>query len=243
MTSSREHVIPEALGGQLVTTDVCTQCNGDMGSQVDATFADSKYMQFVRLAYQDFLSPRAVPTILRDGEVADASGSERFPGRFRLSIAGIEFEPRYHPKVVGNVTTYYMPDTPDGKKNFDRLRSSRSKNIQSAEWIDLPAAPDSLTIAGDMLLPYPREVIKMFLGFLAAEGMLELALRPTFDDAREYLQTGDAGRLGSGYEMSTGVRTGPLELDTATGHELGFTRDGPHDVFQILLSLIVCSFR
>ena len=35
-----EHVIPEALGGYYVIRSVCTQCNSELGSKVDAKLTD-----------------------------------------------------------------------------------------------------------------------------------------------------------------------------------------------------------
>ena len=233
--SSLEHAIPEALGGTLMTRSVCRDCNSHMGSAVDAEFVDSKYMKFVRFAFQDFLPAESVPTILIDGELYSPDRKQKFPGRFRLSLGNLEFEPRYHKETSGNVTTYYMPDTEDGRRNFERLKTSVSAGIQSAEWLELPPAPDSLTIAEEMVLPYPKEVLKIFLGFLAAEGMEETALRDVFDGARDYLRTGDAADLGEGFAMSTGARTEALELITQMGHEVGFTQDRGRDVFYIRL--------
>jgi hypothetical protein len=233
--SSLEHVIPDALGGGVTTRAVCRGCNSHMGSDVDAEFVNSKYMQFVRFAFQDFLPADNVPTILLNGELHSPNGEQRFPGRFRLSLGSLEFEPRYHTEVSGNVTTYYMPDTEDGKRNFERLRNSGKAGIHTAGWFELPSAPNCLTIAEEMVLPYAKEVLKIFLGFLAAEGLNEIALGSVFDGPRRYLRSGNAADLGEGFAMSTGVRTDSLELLPNVGHELGFKRERGRDVFYILL--------
>jgi hypothetical protein len=49
---SKEHIIPEALGGSLVTRRVCVSCNSRLGDRADGPLVNSSIMQFARMAFE-----------------------------------------------------------------------------------------------------------------------------------------------------------------------------------------------
>lgn len=80
---SEEHVVPECLGGTLVTTDVCVGCNNKLGSQVDhlirhaqpiyeagrkAGFSDAVLLPYTYRASASTDHGTQVNLIIRDGK-------------------------------------------------------------------------------------------------------------------------------------------------------------------------------
>lgn len=45
---SREHILPEALGGEVVIHSVCRNCNNRLGERVDCLLTDDEYLKFLR---------------------------------------------------------------------------------------------------------------------------------------------------------------------------------------------------
>ncbi len=232
---SLEHVIPEVLGGTITTREVCRQCNSNLGAQVDAPFSESLYMRLIRFNFKDFLSVEAIPEFRLDGELVSHGGEERIRGHLRFAARGIEFQPIFDKKVEGKITTYIVPDTPEGQKAFQGLLTSRTKNIQHAEWVDLPPVPECFVIAGEVSLAYQRELIKMFLGFLASEVSPSVATDSRFDSARAFLRGNQRDLAGEGFDMRTGVSTKPLHILDAVGHEIGFVIKDGHPLFSVTL--------
>jgi len=63
--SSREHIIPEALGNRyFVTYDVCTECNNRLGSEIDAPFVDDFLMRTARKALGIKGKQNSLPNII-----------------------------------------------------------------------------------------------------------------------------------------------------------------------------------
>ena len=153
---SEEHVIPEALGGRLTTWDVCASCNGRMGSEVDVTLTDAPVLRLLRFKFKDYLPSSAIPDFSVYAELRPPDGCNYVPGRIRFSKRGMEFQPTFDKRVEGTVTTYYVPDTPEGRKAFEGILSSASKKIIKCEWTDLPPHAGCFTLAGTGYLRYQR---------------------------------------------------------------------------------------
>ena len=231
---SDEHVIPGVLGGRLITKQVCRSCNSKMGSEVDALLSESLLLRLLRFNFKDYLPTTAIPNFTLDADLVSPNGSDRIAGRIRFSSDGIEFEQVFSQKVDGNRTTYIVPDTPEGRKAYQGILNSSSKNITDAGWYDLPAYKDSLVLNEPGYLRYQKPLIKMFLGFIAEEVSSRLAIDARFDNARRFIQGEIDDLNGHGYEMRTCVTNAAIELMKSVSHEIGFTMDNGA-VFSVTL--------
>lgn len=68
--SSVEHVVPEGIGGRKTTDRVCTPCNSDFGTRVDAKLVDHPLVAFER-ARLGIAGKSDVPQPLASGHLAD----------------------------------------------------------------------------------------------------------------------------------------------------------------------------
>ncbi len=234
-TPSEEHVIADALGGTLTTTAVCTSCNSKMGADVDAPFCDSLLLRLLRYNFKDYLPSYAIPKFTIRAALVAPDGSDRILGDLRFSDGGMEFQPAFETRVEGNVTTYIVPDTSRGRAAFQGILNSRTKKITQAEWVDLPPHNDCITLSTDGFLRFQRPLVKMCLGFIAAEVSPDLAGDSRFDVAREFLQGERDDLYGRGFEMRTGVATDAIELRDSAAHELGFVMKNGYPLFSVTL--------
>lgn len=223
------------MGGTLTTRDVCCRCNSRMGSEVDVCLTDSLLIRLLRFNFKDYLPPGSIPDFQLDAELCTPDGSQRIAGCIRFSRNGIEFQPKFDKQVEGNKTTYIVPDTPEGRAAYQGILNSRKKKIVHAVWFDLPPHKDCVTISQPGYLRYQRSLVKMCLGFVAAEISLTLATDKRFDTARQFIQ-GEIEDLGaSGYGMRTGVTMTALELKDSVGHEIEFVVEDGHSLFSVIL--------
>lgn len=232
---SDEHVIPEALGGRLITRQVCRSCNSKMGSEVDAPLSESLILRLLRFNFKDYLPTAAIPNFTLDADLVSPNGSDRIAGRIRFSSDGIAFEQAFDQKVDGKRTTYIVPDTLEGRKAYQGILNSPSKNITDAGWYDLPEYRDSLVLNEPGYLRYQKPLIKILLGFIAEEVSSGLAIDARFDIARRFIQGEIDDLSGHGYAMRTGVTKAAIALMKSVGHEIGFTVDNGFAVFSVTL--------
>ena len=233
--SSREHIVPESLAGTLVTREVCAQCNGTLGSEVDGPFVDSYYLRFLRYSVVDFLPESAIPDFQIRAMVESQDAGDRFPGNLRFSVRGISFEPRFHREEVGDEVKYYLPDTPDGRKSLAGLIASKKRGIKRSEWVELPALPRKLQLPMVVRLVYPREIGKMLLGYIAYKLGPAYALDQKFDSLRDFVLGNRAELLDDSYYFRTGDIPSVPNKGPEVAHEIGFYAEDQYHLFRVVL--------
>ena len=206
-----------------------------MGSEVDAPFSESLILRLLRFNFKDYLPTAAIPNFTLDADLVSPNGSDRIAGRIRFSSDGIAFEQAFDQKVDGKRTTYIVPDTLEGRKAYQGILNSPSKNITDAGWYDLPEYRDSLVLNEPGYLRYQKPLIKILLGFIAEEVSSGLAIDARFDIARRFIQGEIDDLSGHGYAMRTGVTKAAIALMKSVGHEIGFTVDNGFAVFSVTL--------
>ncbi|MGG3925914.1 HNH endonuclease [Metabacillus fastidiosus] len=69
--ASEEHIFPDSLGGQLVTYDVCKECNDILGQKVDSPLVNSGLMQFARFTKRLKGKKGKIPNPIGKGKYKD----------------------------------------------------------------------------------------------------------------------------------------------------------------------------
>jgi len=232
---SEEHIIPESIGGNLIIDNVCETCNSNIGSKVDAKFVDSEYMLFLRYNYRDFLPKQYIPNFRVDILLCLENSDEIIPGYINLSENGIDFQTKFQKKYKSNRTTFYIPDTKEGKKAFERIKNSKNKKILNAEWLPLQNLPNKVYLTKKIKIPYTLEVFKMFLGYLAYKFSPDFALEIRFNSVRDFIQGNRSDLLNEYYEIRTGSSTNQIFNANNISHEIGFKNYNGYALFYVKL--------
>ena len=189
--SSREHVVPESLGGSgwLITHDVCVTCNSDLGSQVDK-IAEEEWACRLRL-------------------------EAGLPARRRLPV---EYE---HPDLgtlvgladpSGRTVEPIQPETPPGKytvigttpAEVEAKREQVSQRVRKRRGEEIEWGPIKLGSQGQVVTAsrwgfaaarglgrrLTRLGAKIALGYIAKIAGTEVALHPDLDCVREWALQG-----------------------------------------------------
>jgi HNH endonuclease len=198
---SREHVIPEAIGGSLVIDSVCKDCNDRLGSEVDTHLVDNFLIKMIRLGLRLEARDGRIPTPLINGRLVgtDEIGSFRVPAGAEKGIVTVR--PRVEKRVneSGNVEKHIVAERGDFNEIRTGLDSRASRDGQQMVF----RGPEVTTVASPViektevcdLSALGRAFLKIAFEFAALE----------FDAA--YLSTASASQLRREIVGSTSVAT------------------------------------
>ena len=146
---SREHVIPEAIGGSLVIDSVCKDCNDRLGSEVDTHLVDNFLIKMIRLGLRLEARDGRIPTPLINGRLVgtDEIGSFRVPAGAEKGIVTVR--PRVEKRVneSGNVEKHIVAERGDFNEIRTRLDSRASRDGQQMVF----RGPEVTTVASPVI--------------------------------------------------------------------------------------------
>ena len=108
---SVEHVVPQALGGRLTTSDLCKECNSYLGAEVDVTLTDHLFAK------------------ARRSELGLSGYSGKVPGNL-IELAGIGTlgnNPDHKIKIIRNRTT----GDPEVRTITNRIKSTSASTTDT----------------------------------------------------------------------------------------------------------------
>ncbi len=227
---SEEHIIPESLGANLTVSGVvCKKCNNDLGAEIDAPFVDSDYMRFLRYRHRDYLPAKAIPDFHLKTDLKIENHPEVIHGQLRFSKTQVGFAPRFYKEEIPGEVTYYFPDTPQGKDEFNGLKNSAKLKIKKAEWIPLPEMPSKIIFSLKSKVPIYRPAFKMFLTYFALKVGPEAALDQRFDPVRDYIRF-DGGLSKTPFRVRVIHRKRMQPPGDNIKHEIGFQFVQPENI-------------
>jgi hypothetical protein len=103
---SKEHIIPEAIGGRLITRKVCNTCNNNCCAKLDAALADDRVMLHARNRFKIPGYEDVVDKVLGPGEFEDGT---------KVVVNFDEKNEVFTPRVLGGKN---IRDNDDGTKTI-----------------------------------------------------------------------------------------------------------------------------
>jgi hypothetical protein len=129
---SKEHIIPEAIGGRLITRKVCVKCNNDHCAKLDAALADDRIMILARNHFKIPGYEDVADKVFGRGELQDGT---------KVVVNFDEANQVYAPRVLGGKNSRDNGDgtkiitwsLPEGTQPNDALSSVRKELARHGE--------------------------------------------------------------------------------------------------------------
>jgi HNH endonuclease len=146
---SREHVVPEAIGGSLLIGSVCKTCNDRLGSEVDVHLVENFLIKMIRLGLRLPARDGTIPTPLINGRLV---GTDEV-GSFRLPVGAEKGIVTVRPRIVkrvnesGNVEKQIIAERDEFEKIRRRLEARAERDGQEMVF----RGPEETTVASPVI--------------------------------------------------------------------------------------------
>lgn len=204
--SSKEHVVPRALGGGgwLTTDRVCLACNSRLGADVDRV-ASAVVLRALRIE-AGLLDVEPLPAAYRDEETGLPIAGRVLPdGSFAR-------DERVYRRDSG--VDILAPTGERAREIADRIvRRREERREPPIKFGDVTTAPGDAVLVRLKPEPFPpvaallaREAAKIAVGYVACVGLPRAALDPRLDSLRVCALEGTQADVEEGYHLDPGAR-------------------------------------